>query len=105
MHFSARKLLRAGAGLSAKGLLSSSKLPLTLTTQPSRTEHSLSKNFAGSQFQSESSPNSAMFCPKLLSLVYDIRPSTTAIVDYAVGLGKMSANEQSFDDAQMAVKL
>ena len=32
-------------------------------------------------------------------------PSTTAIVDYAIGLKKLSANEQFFDDAQMAESL
>ena len=37
--------------------------------------------------------------------VYDILPPTTAIVDYAVGLGKLSANEQFFSDAQTAVRL
>ena len=37
---------------------------------------------------------------KLQALVYDIVPSTTAIVDYAIGLGKLSANEQFFDEAQ-----
>ena len=34
------------------------------------------------------------------ALVYD-----TAIVDYAIGLEKLSANEQFLDDAQMAVRL
>ena len=37
---------------------------------------------------------------KLQALVYDIVPSTTAIADYAIGLEKLSANEQFFDDAQ-----
>ena len=38
---------------------------------------------------------------KLQALVYDILPSTTTIVDYARGIGleKLSANEQFFDDA------
>ena len=36
---------------------------------------------------------------------YDILPPTTAIVDYAIGLQKLPANEQFFDDAQMAVSL
>ena len=40
---------------------------------------------------------------KLQALVYDILPPTTAIVDYATGLEKLSANKQFFDDAQMAV--
>ena len=30
-------------------------------------------------------------------------PPTTATVDYAIGLEKLSANEQFFDDAQTAV--
>ena len=42
---------------------------------------------------------------KLQALVYDILPSTTAIVDYAIGLGKLSANEQFFDDAPTATSL
>ena len=33
---------------------------------------------------------------KLQARVYDILPPTTAIVDYAVGLEKLSANEQFF---------
>ena len=37
--------------------------------------------------------------------VYDILPPTTAMVDYAVGLGKLSANERFFNDAQTAVSL
>ena len=37
------------------------------------------------------------------TLVYDILPPTTAIVDYATELEKLSANEQFFDDAQTAV--
>ena len=42
---------------------------------------------------------------KLQALVYDIFPSTTAGVDYAIGLEKLSANEQFFDDAPTAVSL
>ena len=42
---------------------------------------------------------------KLQALVYDILPSTTAIVDYAIGFEKMSANEQFFEDAHTAVGL
>jgi len=42
---------------------------------------------------------------KLQALVYNILPSTTAIVDYAMGLEKLSVNEQFFDDAQTAVSL
>ena len=41
---------------------------------------------------------------KLQSLVYDILPPTTSITDYAIGLEKLSANEQIFvggDGAQM----
>ena len=43
--------------------------------------------------------------PKLQALVYDILPSATAIIDYAIGLEKLPANEQFFDDAQTAVSL
>ena len=46
-----------------------------------------------------------VFYVKHQALVYDILPSTTAIVDYAIGLEKLSANEQFFDDAQTAVSL
>ena len=42
---------------------------------------------------------------KLQAGVHDILPPTTAIVDYATGLEKLSANEQFFDDAQTAVSL
>ena len=35
---------------------------------------------------------------------YDMPPSTTAIIDYAIGLEKLSANKQFFTGAQMAVK-
>ena len=42
---------------------------------------------------------------QLLALLYDSLPPTTAIVDYAKGLEKLSANEQLFDDAQTAVSL
>ena len=34
--------------------------------------------------------------PSLQALVYSILPSTTVIVDYAIGLKKLSANEQFF---------
>ena len=43
-----------------------------------------------------------MYRLKLQALVYGILPPTTAIADYAIGLDKLSANEQFFDDAQMA---
>ena len=43
--------------------------------------------------------------PSLQALVYSILPSTTAIADYTIGLKKLSANEQFFDDAQTAVSL
>ena len=42
---------------------------------------------------------------KLQALVYDILPPATAIVDYAIGLEKLSANEQFFVCAQIAVSL
>ena len=35
---------------------------------------------------------------KLQALVYDIFPPTSAIADYIIGLEKLSANEQFFDD-------
>ena len=44
-------------------------------------------------------------CHKIQALVYNILPPTTTIVDYAIGFEKLSANEQFFDDAQMAVSL
>ena len=42
---------------------------------------------------------------KLQALVYDVLPPATVIVDYAIGLEKLSANEQFFDHAQTAVGL
>ena len=42
---------------------------------------------------------------KLQAQVYHTRPPTTAIVNHAIGLEKLSANEQVFDSAQMAVSL
>ena len=42
--------------------------------------------------------------PKLQALVYGILPPTIAIVDYAIGLKKLSANKQ-FLDVQTAVSL
>ena len=39
---------------------------------------------------------------KFQALVYGVLPPTTAIVDYAIGLEKLS-DERFFDDAQMAV--
>ena len=39
-----------------------------------------------------------------LALVYDTLLPTTATVDYAIGLDKLSANEQFFDDVQTAVQ-
>ena len=41
---------------------------------------------------------------KLHALVYNIHPSTTAIVDYATGLEKLSANGHFYNDAQTALK-
>ena len=43
--------------------------------------------------------------PKLQALVYDILPPTNVITDYAIGLGKLSANEQFFVGAQIAERL
>ena len=51
---------------------------------------------------------SGRLCKVLVGLaapVYDILPPTTAIVDDAVSLGKLLANEQFFVDAQTAVRL
>ena len=42
---------------------------------------------------------------ELQALVYDIFPSTTAIVECDIGLKKLSANERFFDDTQTAVSL
>ena len=42
---------------------------------------------------------------KLQPLVYDIIPPTTAIIDCAIGLETLSANEQFFVGDQMAVSL
>ena len=41
---------------------------------------------------------------KLQALVYDILPPSTAILDYAIGLEKPSANEQIFVGARRAVR-
>ena len=41
----------------------------------------------------------------LQALVYDILPPTTATIDYAIGLEKMSANGQFFIGVQIAVSL
>ena len=42
---------------------------------------------------------------KLLALVYDILPWTTAVFSYAIGPRKLSANEQFFVGAQTVVSL
>ena len=42
---------------------------------------------------------------KLQALVYNILPPNTALTDYAIGLQKLSDNEQFFGDAQTAVSL
>ena len=42
---------------------------------------------------------------KLHALVYDIRPSTTAVFSYAIASRKLSANEQFFVGAQTVVSL
>ena len=42
---------------------------------------------------------------KLQAVVYDILPSTTAVVSYAIGCRKLSANEQFFVGAQTVVRL
>ena len=43
--------------------------------------------------------------PKLQPLVCDILPPTTAIIEYAIGIEKLSANEQFFVSARKAVRL
>ena len=43
--------------------------------------------------------------PKLRALVYDSLPPTSAILDYAIGLEKLSANEQFFVDVETAERL
>ena len=42
---------------------------------------------------------------KLQALAYDILPPTTATIDYAIGLEKLSANEQFFVDAETVIRL
>ena len=42
---------------------------------------------------------------KLQALVYDILPSTTAVLSYAIGSRKLPANEQFFVGAQTVVRL
>ena len=42
---------------------------------------------------------------KLQALVYDILPSTTAVLSYAIGSRKLSANEQFFGGSQTVVSL
>ena len=56
-------------------------------------------------YESDCIPFAWLTACKLQALVHDILSSTTAIADYAIGLEKLSANEQFFDDAQTAVSL
>ena len=42
---------------------------------------------------------------KLQAVVYDIRPSATAVFSYAIGSRNLSANEQFFVGAQRVVRL
>ena len=52
--------------------------------------------------------NSAHFCrvaPELQALVYDILPPTIAIIDYAIGPEKLSANCQLTDSFSLVLKL
>ena len=42
---------------------------------------------------------------QLQALVYDIPPPSTAIIDYAIGVEKLSANGQFLVGAQMAASL
>ena len=46
-----------------------------------------------------------MSTAKLQALVYHILPPTAALIGYAMGLEKLSANGQFFAGAQMAVSL
>ena len=48
--------------------------------------------------------DSKLWC-KLLALVYDSLPSTTAVFSYAIGSRKLLANEQFFVGAQTVVSL
>ena len=50
------------------------------------------------------SPQRMLYC-KRQALVYDIFSPTTAMVDYAISLQKLTANEQFFGDVQTAVSL
>ena len=43
--------------------------------------------------------------PELQALVDDILPPTSAIIDYVLGLDKLSANGQFFAGAHMAISL
>ena len=52
-----------------------------------------------------SRPGAVTVAPKLQALVYDIRPSTTAVFSYAIGSRKLSANQQFFAGAQTVVSL
>ena len=49
--------------------------------------------------------STVLLVPKLQALVYDTLPPTTAMVGYAIGLEKLSANEQFFGDVQTAASL
>ena len=44
-----------------------------------------------------------IFTTELQTLVYDVLPPTIVIADYAIGLEKMSAEEQVFVGAEMKV--
>ena len=45
----------------------------------------------------------AFVWPKLQALLYDFLPSDTAVLSYAIGSRKLSANEQFFVGAQTVV--
>ena len=46
-----------------------------------------------------------MVVGKVQALVYDLLPTIPAIIDYAIGLEKLSANGQFCGGAQMAVSV
>ena len=72
--------------------------------RPRKPEGSLGRTAQDGHLDSHTAPELCVR-RKLQALVYDILPPTTAIVDYGMGLEKLSADEQFFDDAQTAVNL
>ena len=60
--------------------------------------------YASAHAGQDHSPQSMLYS-KLQALVYNILCPTTAMVDYAISLQKLSANEQFFGDAQTTISL